>query len=222
MELLDLESFRATPLQRDPYEHLVVRGFVKPGALQSINADFPKIEHGGSFPLEALTYGLYFRALIEALESNQFRSAFEEKFHLDLHHRPHTITVRGHCSPHDGNIHTDTVSKIISILIYLNPAWDKPGGRLRLLRSGNNIDDVAAEVPPFGGSLVAFRRSDHSWHGHLPSVGERRVIQFNWVTTQRSRQLVILRHRLSARIKRVRGFFTKGPQAPPPEESASM
>lgn len=47
-----------------------------------------------------------------------------------------------------------------------------------LLRSANNIDDVALKVSPSGETSIAFRRSNHSWHGHLPSDGERRVIQF--------------------------------------------
>jgi SM-20-related protein len=217
MDVLDLESFRATPLAVDPYEHVVVRDFVKPEALPRINADFPKVEHSGSFPFDSLAFGPGFRSFMDNLESAEFRSAFEEKFQLDLRDRPHTITVRRYCGEHDGNIHTDSVSKIITILIYLNSTWDRPGGRLRLLRSGNDIEDVAVEVPPCAGTLVAFRRSDRSWHGHLPSSGERRVIQFNWVTTQRSRQFVMLRHQLSARVKRVKSFLAGGAHTPPPE-----
>jgi len=222
MDVLDLESFRATPLEKDPYQHLIVRNFVRPEALPRVNADFPKLDHSGSFPLDALTFGPGFRAFTDALESQEFRSAFEEKFQLDLRERPHTITVRGYCGEHDGNIHTDSLSKIITILIYLNPAWDQAGGRLRVLRSGTNIDDFAVEVPPSGGTLIAFRRSERSWHGHLPSFGERRVIQFNWVTTQRSKQLVMLRHHFSAQIKRVKSLFAKGAPTAPPEDSANM
>lgn len=222
MDVLDLEGFRATPLEQDPYEHLVVRQFVRPEALPRINADFPLVGHSGSFPFDALTYGPGFRSFLDALESSEFCSAFEEKFHLSLGDRPHTITVRRYCGERDGNIHTDSVSKIITILIYLNRSWDRPGGRLRLLRSGTNLEDFAEEVPPCGGTLIAFRRCDHSWHGHLPSSGERRVIQFNWVTTQRSRQLVMLRHRFSAHVKRVRSLFAKGAHTAPSEESAGM
>jgi SM-20-related protein len=218
MDVLDLESFRATPLAAQPYEHLVVRNFVKPAALPEINADFPKLENSGSFPLDAVTCGSHFRAFTDALESDEFRSAFEEKFRIDLRERPHTITVRGFCGEHDGNIHTDSLSKIITILIYLNPAWEQAGGRLRLLRSGKNIEDFAEEVEPCGGNLIAFRRSDRSWHGHLPSSGERRVIQFNWVTTQRSQTIVMLRHRLSARVKRMKSLFGKGAQPASPDE----
>jgi len=135
----------------------------------------------GSFPLDSVKFGPGFQAMVNALESEEFRKAFEEKFGVDLTGRPSTITVRGRCGAHDGKIHNDSTSKIITVLLYVNPDWDDASGRLRLLRSRDDIDDVAVEVPPSDGTLVAFLRSDRSWHGHLPFEGERRVIQFNWV-----------------------------------------
>ena len=39
------------------------------------------------------------------------------------------ITVRGCCSEKDGKIHTDSKTKIISLLIYLNSSWGNTGGR---------------------------------------------------------------------------------------------
>lgn len=200
MELFDWESFRTAPLSRDPYEHVVVNGFVRPDSLARINDDYPSIQDTGSFPVEGLQFGPGFKALVAGLESDEFRGAFEEKFQINLSGRPTTITVRGRCSGTDGQIHTDSVGKIITILIYLNPAWDDSGGRLRLLRE-RNIDAVAAEVIPSSGNLVAFLRSDHSWHGHLPFSGERRVVQFNWVVNKRNQTIVLLRHRLSASVK---------------------
>jgi hypothetical protein len=200
MELFDWDALKAAPLNREPYEHVIVGGFVKSEALARINADYPAIEDTGSFPMEALEFGPGFKSMVDALESEQCRHAFEEKFHVDLSSRPTTITVRGRCSGSDGQIHTDSVGKIITILIYLNPVWDDSGGRLRLLRE-KNIEDVAAEVVPSSGNLVAFLRSDHSWHGHLPFSGERRVVQFNWVINKRNQRIVLLRHRLSASFK---------------------
>ena len=44
----------------------------------------------------------------------------------------------------DGQIHTDSKDKIITVLLYLNENWQQPGGRLRILRSGQNVDDFAA------------------------------------------------------------------------------
>jgi hypothetical protein len=200
MDLFDWETFRATPLSRDPYEHVIVSGFVKAEALRKINADYPEIQDTGSFAIEGLKFGAGFKLMVDALESDEFRRAFEEKFQIDLSGRPTTITVRQRCAGSDGKIHTDSIGKIITILIYLNPVWDDSGGRLRLLRA-KNIEEVAAEVAPSQGNLVAFLRSDHSWHGHLPFSGERRVVQFNWVTNKRNQRIVSLRHRLSASVK---------------------
>jgi SM-20-related protein len=200
---LDLEALRAVPLIREPFEYFVVPGFVRPEARAKINADYPKIAVGGSFPVAQLSYGSAFREFLDDLESEEFREAFEEKFGLDLAGRPTTITVRGQCSPKDGRIHTDTESKIITILIYMNAGWEHPGGRLRLLRSADNLDDMIMEVPPVEGTLLAFKRADNSWHGHKSFAGERRVIQFNWVTSEGDRKLAMLRHHVSAPLKRL-------------------
>ena len=29
--------------------------------------------------------------------------------------------------------------------------------------------------------MFAFKRTDSSWHGHLPFTGERRVVQITWL-----------------------------------------
>jgi SM-20-related protein len=209
-EVFDLETFGKTPLSSDPYEHLIITQFVKPEALKQINSDYPKIDDVGSFPIDSLKFGPGFQTMVDALESEDFRKAFEEKFKIDLSGRPSTITARGRCGTRDGNIHTDSTSKIITVLLYINSAWDQPGGRLRLLRSGTDIEDYAVEVPPAEGTLLAFLRSDKSWHGHLPFIGERRVIQFNWVTGKGSQQLSMLRHGISASVKRMLGAVKGG------------
>ena len=99
---LDLEALKAVPLTREPFEFFVVPGFVRPEARAKINADYPKISEGGSFPAAQLACGPAFREFLDDLESDEFRQAFEEKFALDLAGRPTTITVRGQCSPRDG------------------------------------------------------------------------------------------------------------------------
>ena len=216
MDVFDYDALRRTPLERDPYEHVILRGFVRPEALGPINRDYPRIEHPGSFPLASLAFGPSFQALVDALESDEFRKAFEDKFQIDLSNRPTTITVRGRSDTRDGNIHCDSESKIITILLYMNPEWDDAGGRLRVLRSSDDINDVAAEVPPAGGTLVAFLRSDHSWHGHLEFIGERRVIQFNWVTHDNSQRFTLFRHRVSASVKQMLSFGKMKDASPGP------
>jgi SM-20-related protein len=180
---LDLERFEQTALIREPFEYLVLPEFVNPGAQKAIIDDYPKVSKPGSFPITEVTFGPMFKELIDDLNSPEVRAAFERKFSVDLTGRPTMMNVRGRCSAQDGNIHTDSKTKILTLLVYLNPKWESAGGRLRLLRSWSNLDEVIVEVSPVEGTLIAFKPSDNSWHGHNRFVGERRVIQFNWVTS---------------------------------------
>jgi hypothetical protein len=201
--MLDLAKLAATELCRQPFDFLVVPSFLKSESFAAINADYPKVDRPGSFPLESQRYGPAFAALIEELRGEAVRTAFEEKFGIDLNGRPTMFTVRGRCQEKDGSIHTDSATKLITVLIYMNPTWEQAGGRLRLLRSATDLDDFIVEVPPEEGTLISFRRSHNSWHGHKPFIGPRRVIQMNWVVNQRVVRYENRRHRLSAVLKKI-------------------
>jgi hypothetical protein len=179
---VDLARFRQIPLQRDPFDYVIVPDFIRPEARPALSEDFPVITGPGSYPVRQLRSGPAFAALLQDLHTAEVRQAFEEKFSLDLKPLPTVITVRGRSGPRDGHIHTDLPGKVITVLIYMNSCWEGDGGRLRLLRSARDLDDVITEVPPVDGTLLAFRRTDNSFHGHKPFIGERRVIQLNWVT----------------------------------------
>ena len=112
-------------------------------------------------------------------------------------------SLRGYCRPTDGKIHTDSKDKIITVLLYLNDGWQQPGGRLRLLKTGDSLKDFAAEVPPDNGTLLVFKRSENSWHGHESFEGVRRSIQMNWMTSEGSKGFHKLRHQISARVKKL-------------------
>lgn len=203
--ILDIARFAATPLAHEPFDHLIVPGFIASGALPGLNADFPAIAKGGSYPTESLKFGGAFAALVEEIESDAMRRAFAEKFDIDLAGRPVMITVRGHTRAKDGRIHTDSKTKLLTALLYFNDDWNAEGGRLRLLRSGSDLEDYAAEVPPDKGTLLAFRCTETAWHGHKPFVGPRRTIQINWVTSESVKQREIARHSFSARVKSIFG-----------------
>ena len=200
---LDLAAFAATPLVREPFPYLIVPGFLGRAALDAIAADFPRIEKPGSFPTSELRFGPGFRALLDELEGTAMREACAAKFAIDLTDRPTMVTVRGRAQRKDGRIHADSKTKLITVLIYMNETWEAPGGRLRLLRSPDSLADHVAEVPPVEGTLLAFKVTPHSWHGHEPSEGERRVIQLNWVTEDSVVRHEQARHRFSARLKRL-------------------
>ncbi len=200
---IDLEAFAATPLARDPYDHVIVPGFIREAALAGVLDDFPRIDRPGSFPLDELKFGAAFARLIEALGAPELADAFAEKFSVALDQRPRLVTVRGRCGPDDGRIHTDSTTKILTVLIYVNPSWDQPGGRIRVLRGPDDLEDYAAEVPPQAGTLFAFRRGERSFHGHHPFVGARRVVQLNWMTGAGVARRAHWRHRLSSLTKRL-------------------
>jgi SM-20-related protein len=82
------------------------------------------------------------------------------------------------------------------------PRFSSECGRLRLLRS-KNLEDAAVEVPPTWGTLLALRRSERSIHGHTLFAGERRVVQLNRVMDQKLIDREVLRHRRTARLKRL-------------------
>ncbi len=204
--MIDYELFRKTPLVREPFDHLVVSGFLQRETMEPVLSGFPPIKKGGSFPVSELSFGPGFASLLEELRGPDLRSAVEEKFALDLEGRPAMITVRGQARPKDGRIHTDAVTKIVTVLLYLNSGWKDEGGRLRLLRSGASLEDYFADVPPEAGTAVFFRCTDNAWHGHTPYVGERRAIQLNWVTDENVVRHEERRHRFSARLKKWLGF----------------
>jgi hypothetical protein len=177
-------------------------------ALKKVGADFPAVPGPGSHPPSELEIKGHFAALLHELEGATFRNVVEKKFGIELGQRPTMCTVRGYLQKKDGSIHTDSKTKIITVLLYLNECWDNKGGRLRLLRSGTDLEDYVAEVSPTNGALLIFRRSDHSWHGHEPYEGPRRAIQFNWVTSNDVVKKEQARHRLSTRLKRIRSLFS--------------
>ena len=206
MPVLDIAALRTAALQHDPFEYVVAPGFVRADMLAEINRDFPTVPGPGSYPPERLELRGRFAELLTALNGAEFQAAIAEKFNIDLSDYPTMFTVRGFCRASDGKIHNDSETKIITVLLYLNPPWEAEGGRLRLLRGPDDLNDMAAEVPPNGGSLLVFRRSAHSWHGHEPFEGQRRAIQMNWV---RDAGVVLReqwRHRLSAAAKRLVPF----------------
>ncbi len=204
MEITDIQALRDTSVASSPFDHIIVPGFLKNDRMAGINADFPEIKRPGSVPLPSLSYGPVFQTLIREIQSPKMTAAMSEKFEIDLAERPTMVTVRGQCRLKDGQVHTDSKGKLVTVLIYLNNSWESEGGRLRLLRSNANLDDYAVEVPPDEGTLLAFKCTEDAWHGHKPYQGQRRAIQLNWVRDEDYANREQKRHRFSAFFKNLR------------------
>lgn len=207
---LDLERFAETPLEREPFDHLIVPGFLRVEARAALDAAFPTIAQGGSFAAAALDCDPVFAAFLDDLQAPELTRAVAAKFDIDLSGRPIMITLRGQSRAKDGRIHSDSISKLITALIYMNPGWSAEGGRLRLLRGPDDIEDFAVEVAPEAGTLVAFRCGAAAWHGHTPFVGPRRCVQLNWVSDETVLRRELGRHALSAAVKKLGRLGRRG------------
>jgi hypothetical protein len=190
---------------RHPFEYFIIPRFLSEECLDDIQQDFPIINQGGSYPLSALRYGPAFKRLTDELLGARLRDILARKFEMDFTGRPATLTVRGCTRMKDGQIHIDSQSKLITVLLYLNRDWHAAGGRLRLLKSAHDIDDLIAEVPPEEGALLAFRCRENAWHGHQPFDGPRRSLQLNYVVSDTASRWSNIRHSLSAMLKSLRG-----------------
>jgi SM-20-related protein len=202
MHHLDMRRLKSVDVVLEPFEFAIVPEFVGAATIDRVNATFPNISSGGSYPIESLTSDMAIKDVISELDSDEFEKVVEEKFGVTLSGYPKMYSLRGYTRAKDGRIHTDSKDKIITVLLYLNREWPHTTGRLRLLRNGKSLDDFVAEVPPDQGTLLVFKRSDHSWHGHLPFVGPRRALQMNWMVNENRLGVHAIRHKISAAIKK--------------------
>jgi len=202
--MLNLAALEQTCVHREPFPFVVVPNFIGEHDLDRIEKDYPAISKPGSFPLETLRFGPAFSGFMNELRQPAFRDIMGEKLGIDLRRRPATITIRGRARENDGQIHLDSKSKLVTVLVYMNGKWEAEGGRLRLLNSAGDLNDVIMEVPPARGTLLAFLNTNNAWHGHKPFAGERRVIQLNWVRGHWVVWREKARHTVSAFVKNLK------------------
>ena len=203
---LDYAALRATPVATDPFPHMVVPNFVPPGSLRAVVADLPQLGKRGSFPVDAVALGPNARTLMREIEGARLRQAIAARFDLDLTDAPTMVTLRGWTNERDGYIHTDSLAKRVTVLLYLNQAtdaWAQHEGCLRLLRGPHDVEDYAVEVPPVNGTLLIFPNGPTTWHCHKRFTGQRYSVQLNYMTTDAKARSELRRHRLSAFMKRL-------------------
>jgi hypothetical protein len=203
---IDVAAFDAAPLGNQPFDHVILENIIAPQHLDAILATFPDVPGTGSHSPASLNIREPFAALLAELESDTFRHAIERKFAIDLAGKPTVTTIRGALRAGDGAVHTDSRSKLVTVLVYLNRDWNSLPGRLRLLKS-SDLNDFAVEIVPKAGTLLAFRRSETSWHGHAPFAGARRAIQMSYVTDHATAVRENGRLRLATAFKRVAHRF---------------
>ncbi|PHS27777.1 MAG: hypothetical protein COA85_04745 [Robiginitomaculum sp.] len=165
---------------------MLATGVLEKEQAKKIRQDYPtEIKKPGFMPLSKLKPKGAFKALVDDLQNPKMAKLLSGQFGVDLTDKPYIITVRRLSKTSDGSIHRDSLSKILTLLVYLNDDWNDDGaGSLRVLNGPDNFDDYETEVPPLTGNVFAFLRSDDSWHGFLPYAGDRYVVQMAFLTSQ--------------------------------------
>ena len=197
-----------TTVLREPFPLLVARGQLPADAANALVADFPRYGSAGFFPYDPADCGPAVRALVDAITAPAFADALGALLGVEqLGRHPTLVTLCESLNRRHGTIHTDSKSKVVTALVYLNADWpDTSGGCLRFLQRIDDIDAlVLPEVRPLYGTVAAFRRSDNSFHGHLPHEGERRVVQVAWLTSEAEKRRKTRRGRLSRLVKALFG-----------------
>ena len=202
MQLLDKNQLNLAKVDNNffPYFHVenALSNFLNSSDLVK---DFPDIDSGGSFPSDNLKEG-DIKKLVEELEGDEFKAILENKLGVDLKDAEVITTLRGFSRFKDGKIHTDSQSKIVTVLLYLNKNWDNEIGNLRLLKKNNDLDNYIQEISSEYGNLVAFKVTDNCWHGFMPFEGKRLSIQLNYIYPK-SLKMHKIRHKLSASFKKL-------------------
>ena len=199
---LNLKQIQETEVQDDYFPFFTVaNSFLEDIDSSALVEDFPDISEGGSFPVDVNT-GQKIKDLIKELEGPEFRKLLEEKFKVELKNKSAVTTLRGYSRLKDGKIHTDSSTKIVTVLLYLNLNWKENEGRLRLLKDSKDLNNYIEEVPCTFGSMVGFKVTENCWHGFQPYKGKRLSLQLNYISSQ-SLGLHNTRHRLSAFFKQL-------------------
>lgn len=209
-QMINYQALEEAKIAQEPYPHFVVPNFISGDTLKKVIRDFPKLDMAGLFLPEAAVYGPVFDKLLAELRSDKLRDIIGRKLGLDLAYRPPLITLRSCCQAQDGQIHADSRFKMATLLLYLNEPWAPKGGRLRVLRGPDDMNDYADEVPPEGGTLFCFKVQPNSWHGHEPFVGPRRYVMLNYCRDEEVLRREEARHRLSGNVKKLKRIFGIG------------
>jgi Rps23 Pro-64 3,4-dihydroxylase Tpa1-like proline 4-hydroxylase len=201
MQLINSEKLSHAKVEKESFPFFHVDNiFLDHINTEQIINDFPDISDGGSFHLTSIRSGDSINQLIEELESKEFKKILENKFSVNLDETKVVTTLRGYSRKKDGKIHTDSKTKILTVLLYLNKNWSDDKGNLRLLKGNSNLEDYIKEIPCTFGSLVAFKVTDKCWHGFKSYEGKRLSVQLNYIYPDAITSHN-LRHKISSGLK---------------------
>ena len=201
-----------TLIRRQPFPFFVAKQQLPLDMNDALQIDFPQKQGAGYLPYEEVQCGQVLKDLVEYMTSAEFSNGVGDLLGIEnLSQYPTMVSISKKLNKRHGTIHTDGKAKIATVLMYLNEEWmNNSGGCLRFLNKIDDIEDlVVPEIPPVFGTLVGFKRTENSFHGHLPFEGERHVVQVAWVVSEEEKQRKMKRGGLSKVIKKIFGGLDK-------------
>ena len=199
--LIDLNSIKSASVDDTFFPFFSVPNCIVDHG-KSIAKEFPDLEKGGSYPSNLPGLSDKIKKLISEIESDAMKEVLSEKFQVDLSNTEVITTLRGYSRMKDGKIHTDSKSKVLTFLLYLNEEWNNEKGLLRMLKNDFDLEDFIREIPASFGSLVVFKVTENCWHGFHPVEGKRLSMQMNYVKKESAASHKI-RHGLSSFLKKL-------------------
>ena len=198
--MINIDLINTTPLKMQPFPYFTIEQSMLDKELMGLVQNFPIINSGGSFNKEDLELSEHYHSLHDSLDSDFFRQALSKKFKVNVITSPIMLTYRGFSRTKDGRVHTDSKTKLLTILIYFNDGWAAESGKLRILNS-DDMNDIAEEVDPTAGSMVASKVTDNCWHGYPSFEGTRNAIQVNFLANEAASKKHKFFHKISAKLK---------------------
>lgn len=195
-------------LRREPVAFIVAKDVLENSLHDALCRDFPRYREAGFFEHDPDRCGPTINALVDEIRSRAFADKLGEKLGIpQLATKPMLVHLSSLQNRRHGTIHTDSRATVATVLFYFNNAW--PHGSAGCLRFLGREDDIEAmiapEVKPLFGTMVAFRRSDISYHGFLPYEGERMVIKAAWIVSREELDRKQRRNRTTHLFKKVLG-----------------
>jgi hypothetical protein len=199
-------------VRREPFPFLIASDTLADAKRDALRQDFPNYGEAGFLPYSEKECGPAVTDLVNEVTSPDVADALGEQLGIErLSQYPTLVTICRFLDRRHGAIHTDGKAKIATALFYLNDTWGSTSnGCLRFLSRPDDIDDVIVpELKPLYGNFAIFKRTDNSFHGHLPFEGERRVIQIAWLTSEEEKLRKTRTGRISRFLKSVSGDFQR-------------
>jgi len=78
MSVLNLAAFDGAPLNREPFDFLVVKDAIEPDTVEALKRDFPQVDKPTNYDPIDLDYGPSFKQLLKELDSPEFERYIAE------------------------------------------------------------------------------------------------------------------------------------------------